>query len=213
MEELNQTFQKTRDDYLAQLNAKWPDIDNGELGVSRQDGSIEVPFFNHAELVDQEGGHKGGGLFGHMVSVILFKYLLGPYQARDLGNGWVAFREFLDAAPLASNFSYLVEQKIAVACESDAERLKGYCKELDGIDKTGEYNYDLALEIKALPKVPMLLLFNASDDVFPASCTVLFKGDAAHYLDMECLVMCGMCLSLFIHKQADLDDAPGRNEN
>ena len=44
----------------------------------------------------------------------------------------------------------------------------------------------------ALPKVPMLLLFNDKDDEFPAQCSVLFEKRAKKFLDMECLAMVGM---------------------
>ena len=44
----------------------------------------------------------------------------------------------------------------------------------------------------ALPKIPMLLLFNDKDDEFPAQCSVLFENRAQKFLDMECLAMVGM---------------------
>jgi hypothetical protein len=51
---------------------------------------------------------------------------------------------------------------------------------------------------KALPKVPVLLLFNDEEDMFPAQCSVLFQSDCAGYLDMESIAMVGIGLAVFL---------------
>jgi hypothetical protein len=50
------------------------------------------------------------------------------------------------------------------------------------------------MQFFALPKVPVLMLFNDADEEFAARCAVLFERRAEKYLDMECLAMVGMLL-------------------
>ena len=59
------------------------------------------------------------------------------------------------------------------------------------------------MQFKSLPKIPVLLLFNDSDEEFPAQCTVLFERSAENYLDMECLAMVGMLLFEWLKRSAD----------
>jgi hypothetical protein len=50
--------------------------------------------------------------------------------------------------------------------------------------------------------VPVLLLFNDSDDEFPAQCLVLFERRTEKYLDMECVAMVGMLLYEYLKAEA-----------
>ncbi len=59
------------------------------------------------------------------------------------------------------------------------------------------------MQFDALPKIPVLLLFNDGDDEFPAQCSVLFERRAENYLDMECLAMAGMLLSEYLKMEAE----------
>ena len=54
-----------------------------------------------------------------------------------------------------------------------------------------EKTYDISVKFQALPRIPLLLLFNDRDDEFPSNCSVLFKGNAGYFLDPECLAIPG----------------------
>ena len=57
-----------------------------------------------------------------------------------------------------------------------------------------EISADLVMKLDALPRVPVLLVFNDQDEDFPAQCSLLFERRAEKYLDMECLAMTGWAL-------------------
>jgi len=59
------------------------------------------------------------------------------------------------------------------------------------------------VQFPALPKIPVLMLFNDADEEFPARCRVLFERRAENYLDMECLAMVGMLLFEYLKPAAD----------
>jgi dienelactone hydrolase len=54
------------------------------------------------------------------------------------------------------------------------------------------------MRFDALPKIPILLLFNDADDEFPAQCLLLFERRAEKYLDMECLAILGWLLAGYL---------------
>jgi hypothetical protein len=58
--------------------------------------------------------------------------------------------------------------------------------------------YKIYRQFDPLPKVPLLMLFNDTDEDFPAHCSILFKRNAEAYLDAECLAILGMLLSLYL---------------
>jgi len=61
-------------------------------------------------------------------------------------------------------------------------------------------SYDLSMQFNALPKIPLVMLFNDADDEFSATCSVLFEGRAENYLDPECLAMVGRYLFTSLKK-------------
>jgi hypothetical protein len=126
------------------------------------------------------------------VSVILCKYLLLCPLIEPLGGNWLSYKDFKDAAPLIQAFSNTVTQPIAETFSNRLAELNVAGNKIGGYPPTDEYPYDLAMQFDALPKIPILLLFNDKDDEFPAQCSVLFEKRAEKFLDMECLAMVGM---------------------
>jgi hypothetical protein len=58
-----------------------------------------------------------------------------------------------------------------------------------------ELSYDLVMQFPALPRVPLLMLYNDEEEPFPAQCSVLLQRGAPRYMDMECMAMLGMVLA------------------
>ena len=54
--------------------------------------------------------------------------------------------------------------------------LRDACLKLGGYSPRVSLSYDLAMQFDALPKVPILLLFNDLDSEFPAQSSVLFEN-------------------------------------
>jgi hypothetical protein len=71
-----------------------------------------------------------------------------------------------------------------------------------GEAKIAEISADLVMKFDALPKVPVLLVFNDRDEDFPAHCSLLFERRAEKFLDMECLAMAGWALSEWLKQRS-----------
>jgi len=206
MEKKNRVFEQTCKGYLAEITG----IDfrriEGRLGIAaRKDGAV-IPLLGTDYLV---GGKAvtgpGGKTPSTAVCVILCKYLLMCPAAAPPDADWVSFRDFRDAAPLIASFANTVERALAREFTGRTTDLRQAAEALGGRPPADSYRYDISLVIPALPRVPLLLLFNDVAEGFPAACSVLFERRAARYLDMECLAMVGMLLAdrlkqMLLHK-------------
>ncbi|MEJ2037469.1 MAG: DUF3786 domain-containing protein [Desulfosarcinaceae bacterium] len=201
MENKNKIFEKTLSNYLEQI----ADLDVSglcqPLGVFSDSHGVTIPFFGENYRVGPEGVRGPSGERPHIsVSVILCKYLLHWKQDSRSSREWVSFRDFKDSAPLAGAFRYNTERLIAKIFSSRLPDLEKACEALgcQSVDET--FPYQLMKRMQALPRIPVLLLFNNEDEEFPARCTVLFQKDADLYLDMECLAMVGMYMAHRLRK-------------
>lgn len=192
-------FEKTYKDYLtriAELNLKQLE---DKLGIQVSGNNAIIPFFGKPYTVSCAGISGPENKNPHLaVSVILCKYLLMCPQSEPLENEWVSFKDFKDAAPLIHSFATTVTNPICKMFSGRSSALEMAAKKIGGYPPTEVFSYDVSIKFDALPKVPLLLLFNDKDDEFPAQCTVLFDRRTEQHLDMECVAMVGMLLFSYL---------------
>lgn len=206
MLEQSSVFEKIHQDYLGQIaNMDWAGLAD-RLGVAVEGDTLVIPLFevpyrvSRQDIFDSHGNRPH-----HAVNVILFKYLLLCPSNAPQGSDWVTFRHFKDAAPIVGGFFTNAERPISLAFEGRLSELSQACTALGGRPPEGiDFSVDLAMRFDALPKVPILLLFNDRDVDFPAKCSILFERQAEKYLDMECLAMLGWILADRLRKESGL---------
>jgi hypothetical protein len=185
-------FQKTYENYLQQLRQVSFESIAWRLGGELEGDALKVRCFGDDYRVSVGGiTAPSGKRPGFDLCVILSKYLLLCPDIPPQGNDWVSFRNFKDAAPLTSYFTHEVERVIASLSTGRLDDLWKASKDLGGYPPVIEVDYDLAVQFDALPKIPVILLFNDADEEFPATCAVLFERKAEKYLDAECIAMLG----------------------
>ena len=108
---------------------------------------------------------------------------------------WASYRDFKDSGPLTVYWATDVEGAVAETFAGRVADLEKAADSLGGYTPDEDFAYDVCRRFNALPKFPMLLLFNDADEEFPAKCTVLFQASAEDYLDGECLAMVGAQLA------------------
>jgi hypothetical protein len=189
-------FEETYRGYLARIGTIDLRVTRNRLGAEAEAGGLVVPLFGEPHRVGPAGVFGPDGRRPHLsVCVILCRYVLLCPPSAPIGGDWASFKDFRDAAPLVGSFAHTVERAIARAFTGRADNLLRAAAGLGGQAPPDSFSHDVAIAIPALPKVPLLLLFNDADDEFPAVCSVLFERRAAAYLDMECLAMLGMQLA------------------
>jgi hypothetical protein len=190
-------FEKIIQDYLQRITR----IETREkvaasLGVTIAGDGYRVPFFQETYTVAGDRVCDAAGKnANHTVAVILCQCLLLCPATPSDDASLVTYKDFRDAAPYVGGFRSTVEQPIASGFAHDLPRLQQRSLELGGYIVSTEVSCDLSVRFQALPKVPVLLLFNDADAEFPAQATILFQKNAASYLDMECLAMIGGILA------------------
>ncbi len=203
MPQKSSIFEKTYQDYLTQI----ADLDlkslEDQLGIQISEGKALILCFGRPYTVSGQSIQGPEGRKPHLSTcVILCKYLLmcPPYEPRE--TNWVTFKDFKDAAPLIHSFATTVSNPIAQLFSGRSPALESACKEIGGYPPTETFPYDVSMQFDALPRIPLLLLFNDQDEEFPAQCSILFQKRTEAYLDMECVAMVGMLLYNYLSKLA-----------
>ena len=205
MKEEITVYDKTRRQYLDEIFSSDYSSKLQKLGVRAKGSGIIIPFFKRPyrvsadKIVDPSGEQPS-----HSVSVVLCKYLLLCPDDYPIENDWVSYRNFKDAAPFAGAFANNVEKAIARNSAGRLTELQDSCLELGGYSPSIRLSYHLTMQFDALPRVPILLLFNDRDSEFPAQSSVLFERRANRYLDVESLAIVGWLLSGYLKEMRGL---------
>ncbi len=197
-------YEKTYKDYIAQV----AEIDlgsiNQKLGLEVEGDEIIIPLLGKPHKVSRGGITDPSGKQPSLdICVICCKYLLLCPDTYPAEKEWVSFRGLKDSGPLTVYFANDVERAISGCFAGRLDDMKEACKMLGGYSPDMEVNYDLPMQFHALPRVPVILLFNDADEEFPAKSSVLFERRAEDYLDPECLAMVGRLLFTCLKKAAD----------
>jgi hypothetical protein len=188
-------FEETYAKYLAQIAKLDFKKIADQLGAEMAGDELIIPFFGKPHRISAAGiSGPSGSRPNFSVCVILFKYLLLCPDHDPVEKDWVSFRDFKDSAPFAGAFVNYTEAPLAKYFSGRLKDLEAACRGIHGHPPAATFSYDLCMQFNALPKIPVLLLFNDADKEFAAQCMVLFERRAENYLDMECLAMVGMLL-------------------
>ena len=110
----------------------------------------------------------------------------------------VTYKDFRDAGPYVGGFKSTSEMSIARHFANNVQGLERNSLQLGGQPFDTDMACQLAVQLTALPRVPVFLLFHDADEDLPAQSTILFRKDAASYLEMECIAMVASCLSVWL---------------
>jgi len=197
-------FEETYQNYLSRIEGLDFKKIADRLGAELVGEELIVPFFGKPHRISTGGIFEpSGGRPNFSVCVILSKYLLLCPKHDPVEKDWVSFRNFKDSAPFAGAFVNYTEAPLADYYSGRLKDLETAGRKINGHPPAAAFSYDLCLQFYALPKIPVLLLFNDADEEFPAQCAVLFQRSAENYIDMECLAMVGMLLFEYLKLSAD----------
>lgn len=199
-------FEKHYQNYLQQLDSLEFDAIAGKLGgqVHRtsQGKVMQLTLLGRSYEISPQGiRDRAGEKPGYDICIILCRYLLMCPRILPHDRQWVNFRDLKDSGPLTVYFRNQVEKAIAARFAHNLSQLRHSLAALNGYAPLLELRYDLALQVDALPRIPLLVLFNDADEGFPAECSLLFEGHVETFLDAECIAMVGSRLSVRL-KQA-----------
>jgi hypothetical protein len=196
-------FEKTYTHYLTQLEGLDLASVGEKLGCDVENNRMIIPLFGRRHRVSGKGIVDPSGQQPPFDQcVILCKYLLLCPDDPPKDYEWVSYRGLKDSGPLTKYFANDVERAIVEYFKGRVKGLAEASRALGGYPPTIDASYDLSSQFDALPRVPLVLLYNDADEEFPAKCSVLFESRAEHYLDAECLAMVGRLLFTYLKERA-----------
>ena len=179
-----------------QLSASRLETCAGSMGTVLDGEALLIPFFNRTWRVTpsaMEDAH--GNKPTEAVGLVICRYILQHPPVPVPDGRRITFRELSGAGPLVSSFTRNTNKLIASAFATDVKTLAARSKELSGECHINQNGYDVSVRFPALPGIPLFLQFNATDDLFPAQCNLLFYQSAERYLDMKSLFILGTYLA------------------
>lgn len=193
MNESNPVFQKNYVDYLRQLDGThrslWESV--LDITVDEKSRTAQIPFFQKLYrvspfgVIDDRGRRPDYG-----TCVILIKYLLMCPRQVPRDRDWITYRDFADSGQTQNvGLADYATAAISKRYTGGLDRLEAAVKALGGRPPETDYPYDLSAVLPALPRIPILFLFNDADGQFSARASILYQRRAAHFLDAECRVM------------------------
>lgn len=185
-------FEKTYRDYLRQLRDISFESVADRLGAEISGDTINVALFKDVYSISHEKiSDSSGNRPSHDICVILARYILLCPENPPRNHNWISFRNFRDSGPLTNYFTNEVENAIASFFSGRIHDLIDASGILGGYPPVLCPKYDFSLQFDALPRIPVMLLYNDKDKEFPAGCGLLFEDRAEKYLDAECIAMLG----------------------
>ena len=203
MQSKNPIFEKNYHAYLNDLSGL--DLSDRvevlDITVEKQSNTASIQYFGKKYSVSTEGVvGPTGQRPGYEVCVVLLKYLLMCPKRLPIEDDWINYRELKDSGPLAAYFSNNTLGALTKNYEERKDVLESVVSFIGGVQPQQNYPYDVAVEFRVLPRIPILLLFNDKDEEFDAQTSILFERRADRFLDAECLAMLAGYLPIWLKK-------------
>lgn len=185
MENKNPIFEKNYHAYLKDLSGL--DLSDSaeilDITVEKQSNTALIPYFGKKYCVSTKGVVGPSGQRPcYEICVVLLKYLLMCPRRLPTEDDWANYRELKDSGPLAAYFSNNTLGAVSKIYEKRKDVLESVASFLGGVRPQQNYPYDVAVEFRVLPRIPILLLFNDKDDEFDAQTAILFEKRAVRFL-------------------------------
>lgn len=118
----------------------------------------------------------------------LFLYYFQTADGTRLADRWISYRELPNGMFYVHAFQGYSGTRLVKAFENDLARFREAASKAGG--ETLSHG-DAGFMFRALPKVPLAVVYWAGDDEFPPNANVLFDGSAGHYLSTDGLAVLG----------------------
>ena len=129
-----------------------------------------------------------------MIHALICRHFVAAPATTSHDQKWCSFRELREAGPLAVNFANNTHKTIAMTFGDDLAALDRAAAGLAGCLEPGQ-GFDRRYRFQALPDVPLILNYNAPDDLFSAQANLLFRRCAQTRLNIRDLFTLGTYLT------------------
>jgi len=122
----------------------------------------------------------------------LLLYYFNISDGVPLARRWISFSELPNGKFYNQAFQGYTGRYLARAFENDQQSFEHAAKTLGG----EAYSLgDVSFSFRALPCIPLMVVFWRGDDEFPSSIQILFDAAASHYLPTDAYAILGSTLT------------------
>lgn len=200
MFEFNSAYKKNYIYYMDKI--KQIDLDQlaPKLGIENNNPRT-VLVYNQKFIITEQGfTNLEGEKPPYEICIILAKYILMCPDKPPTGKNLIPFRGFKDSGPLSAYISNDIEKRINKMFIGKTDALKQAAKKIGGYTPDITAAYDVIICFDAMPKIPVILLFNDRDEEFDAQVKLLFEQGTEKYLDVECIsILCHLLCQQLKH--------------
>lgn len=159
------------------------------LGCTFSEQGLEIEFYHrHIDVRVPKFIDRKGYPVTDAVKSVLTRYIVNcPDKAPEKKDRLISFREFPGAGPLVYRFTANTSKIVETQFSDNIKGLQKKCIALGGCD-VEKAGFDLAVRFRALPRVPILFLYNGPEDGLPPSASFLFSETAILWLDIQGLM-------------------------
>lgn len=155
--------------------------------------AIHLDFLDGSYLASSEGVETIRGEEPPVSVKILLLIYLTRASGCPLAGSWVAYRDLPNTVSKSKSCEQAAE-RIARRFSADRAGLAEASRRVGG-EPVEAASADAAFVIRALPYVPVLLLFWDAEEEFPARVSLLLDRDVLDYLDQEAIVFMAEALA------------------
>lgn len=168
-----------------------PDRIGGKLIKKDHDIALELPYFNDSVIIAKQNIlKKDGSSLTRWEKVFIYNHIAQGGSAMPTGK-WKNLVEFPNTISKIKSMVEHVELPLTKRFKGRLNELFSISGFLGGTDMTGEVNSaDAAILFKALPRVPLMLMFwdEDADEGFEAQAKLLFDETVCEHLDIESIM-------------------------
>jgi hypothetical protein len=181
------------EDFLNKLNqqrAKVRQIDlfsrAGQMGAELKDGKLSVRVLGKEFLLDKDANMASQCHMNLWVQRPILDYAVFCQGVEPTGK-WVAMRDLgKDGAEWANFFSKRCEEPLKKLAD-DYTDLFEFMVEIFEAKRAQEFDSDIAVILRPLPKVPLLICYWKDDGDMGSQLNLFFDETAHHNLPVDCI--------------------------
>jgi len=168
-----------------------PDRIGGKLINKNNDYALELPYFNDSVIITKTNiSKKDGSRLTRWEQVFIYNHIAQGGSEMPTGK-WKSLVEFPNTISKIKSMAAHVETPLAKRFKGKLDELFSISRFFGGTDMTTEIkSADSALLFRALPLVPVLLMFwdEDPDEGFEAQAKLLFDETVCEHLDIESIM-------------------------
>jgi hypothetical protein len=199
------TSEPEMESMLAEVKTRLASVDLGaaarHLGASFSGSQLTVKIFGKDFSVDSQGNIITDIHVHPWVTVPVLNHIIQS-RGTPLSGKWVALRELKNGETWYRLFEQRCEKPLKRLADTHTGLLEDMIRVFNGEPVESQYDADVSLVLRPLPKVPILICYSKPEDGFESHLKVFFDSMAEDHLYIDSIYYLGVGLVRMFEKIA-----------